>query len=415
MAESLTPSDKDIVKEVENCVQEARALISQNNFEEAARRYERASKNLENIAEEKERTIKYKAFSHYLRGRSMVVEEILWRYREAKTEEAIGEFDKAESLYREIGNNVGTLVAEGWKEYMLGQKNELREDYTEATHFFQKSRETFSDLSKMLELDPEMVKDVKNYQLGAERAALEAEINELISTGKEEAVAKARNLTKDLKRIVPPEDVPFYEANFCMIQALDFFKRGVFLADRWDTEAINYFQKMIRCLDEAEEHAFKIQNPQRRSDMTLLLQGWNHVAQAGQLYAKALRSLFEEGDPCKARIEMSKAAKMYIETQDLWGRAGVEAVESAVFLNDLIHQRSKALVEACSLTKLGIPTGKWFLLFFVSILLIMVSLKHYLGIDFPAKMIIWTPIVVALIGAFGLQATKFIELLKLAK
>src|SRR3990167_616375 len=136
MAESLTPSDKDIVKEVENCVQEARSLISQNNFEEAARRYERASKNLENIAEEKERTIKYKAFSHYLRGRSMVVEEILWRYREAKTEEAIGEFDKAESLYREIGNNVGTLVAEGWKEYMLGQKNELREDYTEATHFF---------------------------------------------------------------------------------------------------------------------------------------------------------------------------------------------------------------------------------------------------------------------------------------
>lgn len=395
----------------ERYLEEAKKLLAENKFQEAATKYYAASQEYAKIPREKKKAQLSRAHSHFYQGLATYQEmDMTGIMRDSYIEGSINAFEAAAGLYREIGNKIGAEASDGWRVYLLGVRNDLHENYAVARANYEKAFRTFLGL---LEAAPEARETIQGFVSIAERGIAFSTAMEVMSDVERMRTrgGEINQLLEAAKKTSTPEFAPYWEALKLFIKGQRQFWDGADLLERWDhKEARKVFSEAERSFTEGAGAFAKLSKG--KGNFPDMVQGYRYLNEGKKHETGAMAYLLEEGNPGRAKGELLLAVENFRRGQDTLEKAGTGSpmIASVRSLYDKLRQRALAVSQAYGLKNVTIDVGKWFVLFFFLTFSVLSLSSKYLKLS--GRLILWTSLLVAIIGGFGLKSPEILSAFK---
>jgi hypothetical protein len=316
-------------------------------------------------------------------------------------ERAVGFFQTAEKSFVEISKSEAESMARGWRVFMQGKVDELNHDYKSAKRQFLDAREVFQNLS------PSPVVDLSRKQV--ELSMFSALIGEAMAAGAAEIDIGEIKRDIDQEKKANPDGASLYEDQFAFIVALNHFFQGLEALKHWDYDAAE------KILSDSED---RIKNLKVSIQQSVPMKGMREVAeplrladQGGMKEAEGMKLLFEKKDWKKAGAALIEASELYRKSKTGFQETGWTGMGVMDGLTNTVRRHAHVISEAGkeNLKDVTVGVGKWFLVFFVCSLLLLVLLEPYLKVGGQTDL--QYSLLAGVLGGFGLKAPAILNAL----
>ncbi len=386
---------------------EAEDLLQQGKLREAASKMQLAA-NEHSKAEGSEVHAKpLRARSSLFEGLS-IFDSIDWagEFVDTDLDRALSAFQKAEAVFHETGNENGKIVAQGWKDLVLGMKSQRAGEFGLAKRNYEEAR------SRFLQLEPSDV---------VRQAIARAETNflwcGLMEIGKDPTSFRSRRgeiiKNYELLKKNHPAEADVYDAQFATSEAFASFLNGQDALRRWDYDEA---EKAFHDTEIQLSNWPRVQAPLEAVQMRLqsTMRAFELLNRAGRYEAQGIRSLLENADLKEARDALRVASEVYRQAEE----AFAEARYPGGFITPIIEfarttkERAQVASELTSksLKEITFGIGKWFIIFGLGSLGILTWLNTYLNV--AGEQVLFFSLLFGVIGGFGLRSPDILEALQ---